>query len=232
MIGTEPLVAGLAFGERVHELGDVTARLPHFAGQDHARIQADDVLALLDHRLPPLALDVVLHLHAERPVVPGSPEPAVDLAGREDETAPLAQADDRVHAVIACHDRLHPAGGRRVAGVGQARWVRSPKARPAGRPSTQATDPRDGPSLAGRPGRNTRVAAPGSDSPVTGPRRDPGPHHNPGPHRDPGPTATRASPRRRGLTTTPGLTATRALPRPRAVTGTWDRGSGRRRCSG
>ena len=104
VVGTEPLVAGLAFGQRVHELGDVAAGLPDLAGEDHAGVEPDDVVAALDHRLPPLPLDVVLHLHAERAVVPGRAQPAVDLTGRVDETAPPAEADDRVDAVgTACH---------------------------------------------------------------------------------------------------------------------------------
>src|SRR6266702_4024835 len=53
---------------------------------------------------------------AERAVVPGSPQAAVDLAGRVDEPPSLAQADDGVEAVTAqCHGAgLHPAGGRRA----------------------------------------------------------------------------------------------------------------------
>src|SRR5215468_10502187 len=104
MVGPEPLVAGLALGERVHELGHVAAGLPDLPGQDDAGVEPDDVVALLDHRLPPLPLDVVLHLHAERAVVPGRTQPAVDLTGRVDETTPPAEADDRVDAVgTACH---------------------------------------------------------------------------------------------------------------------------------
>ena len=57
-------------------------------------IEPDDVVALLDHRPPPGALDVVLELDAERPVVPDGVDAAVDLARREDEAAPLRQRDD------------------------------------------------------------------------------------------------------------------------------------------
>ena len=53
-------------------------------------------LALLDHRLPPGPLDVVLQLDAERPVVPDGVDPAVDLGAGEDEAAPLREADDRL----------------------------------------------------------------------------------------------------------------------------------------
>ena len=104
MVGPVSLMAERALGERVHELGDVTAGLPDLPGQDHRGVQADDVVALGDHRAPPLALDVVLQLDAERAIIPGSPQAAVDLAGRVDEPPSLAQADDGVETVTAqCH---------------------------------------------------------------------------------------------------------------------------------
>src|ERR1019366_1137548 len=76
-------------------------------------------------------------------------------------------------------------GGLRASG--RPAWVRSPKARPAGRPSRQATDPRDGPSLAGQWAPNTRVR--GTRQSLTGYRPLPGPRgltRTAGPHADPG----------------------------------------------
>src|ERR1022692_1642413 len=108
VVRAEPLVAGLAFGQRIDELGDVTAGLPHLRSQDHAGIQPDDVVPLGYHRAPPLALDVVLDLDAERTVIPGSPQPAVDLAGRVDNSPPLAQADDGFQAVTATSHQVAP----------------------------------------------------------------------------------------------------------------------------
>src|SRR5579875_1241884 len=114
VVGAEPVVAGRALGQRVRELGDVPARLPDLPGENHAGVEAHDVVALGHHRAPPQALDVVLQLHAERPVVPGGPQAAVDLAGRVDEPPPLAEADDGVEAITASwHHNLHPAGRRR-----------------------------------------------------------------------------------------------------------------------
>src|SRR5262249_11013458 len=118
--GREPPVADLALGQRVHELRDVAAGLPDLPREDDAGIQADDVVALLDHRLPPLPLDVVLHLDAERAVIPGSAQPSVDLAGGVDQAAALAEADDRIEEVgAACHGRT-PSGWR-SAGVCEPR---------------------------------------------------------------------------------------------------------------
>ena len=59
-------------------------------------VQADDVVARADHVLPPLALDVLLELDAQRPVVPGGAGAAVDLPAGEDEAAPLGEVDDAI----------------------------------------------------------------------------------------------------------------------------------------
>src|SRR5699024_7479415 len=89
-----PAVARLALHQRVDERLDVAGRRPDLARQDHRRVQADDVLAAGDHRTPPLALDVLLQLDAERTVVPGRLRAAVDLPAGVDEPPPLAEIDD------------------------------------------------------------------------------------------------------------------------------------------
>src|SRR5262249_50167269 len=86
----------LAVDQRVGEAGDVARRLPDPRVHDDRGVDADDVVALLDHGPPPGVLDVPLQLDPERPVVPEAAEAPVDLARREDEPAPLAQVDDRV----------------------------------------------------------------------------------------------------------------------------------------
>src|SRR5262249_1482949 len=99
MVGPEPLVAGPALGQWVHQLVDVAGRDPDLAGQDDGRVEAADGVALLDHGLPPLTAPVVLQPHAERAVVPGRPRAAVDLTGRVHEAAALGEADEGVDAV-------------------------------------------------------------------------------------------------------------------------------------
>ena len=96
VVGAEPLVAGLALGQRVGERVDVAAGLPRLARQDDRGVEADHVVAQLHHRLPPLALDVLLELDAERAVVPGGAGAAVDLAARVDEAPALGEGDDVV----------------------------------------------------------------------------------------------------------------------------------------
>ena len=97
----------LALHQRVAERRDVARRDPDLRMHQDAGVQANDVVALLDHGAPPGALDVVLELDAERPVVPHGVDAAVDLAAREDEAATLGERHDRVEI---------GDGGRRIRG--------------------------------------------------------------------------------------------------------------------
>src|SRR5262249_2069940 len=96
--------------------------------------EPDDVVALLHHGLPPVALDVVLDLHAERAVVPGSAQAAVDLAGREDDPPPLGQADQRLHAVVTARHHISPSGWRPADQRWAGRLIRGPAAPAPGYP--------------------------------------------------------------------------------------------------
>ena len=96
VVGAETLVAGQALDERVTEGRDMTRRDPGLQRQDDRGVQADDVVTLGDHRLPPLPLDVLLELDAERAVVPGGLGAAVDLTAGVDETSALGEGDDVV----------------------------------------------------------------------------------------------------------------------------------------
>jgi hypothetical protein len=96
LVGPVALVAVQALDERIGEHIEVPGRPPHLGREDHGRVDPHNVVAGLHHRLPPLAADVLLQFDAERTVVPRRSRAAVDLAGREDETASLAQVDDGV----------------------------------------------------------------------------------------------------------------------------------------
>ena len=65
-------------------------------------IESDHVVAFAHHHAPPVILEVALQLDAERTVIPDAIEPAVDLAGLENEAAPFAQADDLLHPLWIC----------------------------------------------------------------------------------------------------------------------------------
>src|SRR5207247_654556 len=92
----EPVAAmtGSTLDERIAERSDVTGRHPDLGMHEDPRFEPDDVLALLDHRPPPGALDVVLQLDPEGTVIPDGIDPAIDLARWEDEAAPLRQGYD------------------------------------------------------------------------------------------------------------------------------------------
>src|SRR3546814_15218764 len=85
-----------SLGQRVVEGVDVTAGDPGLAGQDDAGVEADDILATLHHRLPPLALDVLFQLDTERAVVHGGSRATVDIADRVDEAPALGEGNDVV----------------------------------------------------------------------------------------------------------------------------------------
>ena len=94
---------------------------PDLRRHEDPGIEAHDVVAQLDHRPPPGPLDVVLELDAERSVIPHRVDPAVDLAAREDETAPLRQRDDGLQV---CDGRRDVLGvDARAIGHGQLRWA-------------------------------------------------------------------------------------------------------------
>ena len=88
------LALAQALHQRVGEALEVAGGLPGPRVHEDRGVERDHVVALLDHRAPPLGLDVVLQQHAVVAVVVGRAEPAVDLGGLEDEAAPLAERDD------------------------------------------------------------------------------------------------------------------------------------------
>ena len=140
-------MAGLALDQRVAERRDVTGGLPDRRRQDHRGVEADDVVAAGDHRLPPLPLDVLLELDTERAVVPGRPRTAVDLRRREHETSALGQTD---HSVVA-----RPGGPQARAGPRSPGSVAARRARRYWRPGGRAP---------GRRGFGGRRPTPGARS--------------------------------------------------------------------
>src|SRR5207344_1839335 len=99
MILAEPLVAVQAFDQRVVEARHMATRLPEARGHDDRGLQADDVVAELDHRAPPGVADVATELHPQRTVVPGRAQAPVDLAGLEGDPPSLGEGRDGLHQV-------------------------------------------------------------------------------------------------------------------------------------
>ena len=98
VLAPAPLALAEALDERVAEAAEVTRRLPDPGVLDDRRVDRDDVVAIGEHRPPPLVLDVVLEQDAVVAVVVGRADAAVDLRRREDEAAALAERDDLVEA--------------------------------------------------------------------------------------------------------------------------------------
>jgi len=90
VVGAEATLAGAALHQRVAEAGEVARRLPCARVLDDRRVERHDVVALLDHRLPPRADHVVLQQDAVMAVVIRVGDPAVDLGSGEDQATPLA----------------------------------------------------------------------------------------------------------------------------------------------
>ena len=88
-------MAVAALDERVVEVRDVSGRAPDIPVHQDGGVQADHVWAAPYERLPPMALDVVLELDTEGPVVPRAAEPPIYLAALEEESPPLAQRHER-----------------------------------------------------------------------------------------------------------------------------------------
>ncbi len=105
LIGAEARLAGLAVHQRIVESAHMAGGHPHFAVHQDGTVQACVIRALLHKLLPPCLLDVVLEFHAQRAVVPGVGQAAVDLRTRKDVSAVLAQRHQLVHGQF-CHLNL------------------------------------------------------------------------------------------------------------------------------
>ena len=146
------LVARLALDQRVDEGVEVAGGLPDVRGEDHRGVEADDVVAGLHHRPPPLPADVLLQLHAKRAVVPGGATAAIDLRRREDDAPALAEADEVVDSTCvagrggvghACAPSGWRSAGRRKPSRDHASVTRGPAyGRRAGRRVSPARTPR------------------------------------------------------------------------------------------
>ena len=100
-------VAGAAFpavDQRVGEACEVARRLPHGRRRQDRGVEPDDVVAHLHHRPPPPVLDIAQQQHADRPVVVGRAEAAVDLGRLEHEATPLGEVDDLVEQRLVVGD--------------------------------------------------------------------------------------------------------------------------------
>ena len=91
VVGSVAALARAALDEHVVEGATCARGLPHSRVHDDGRVEADHVLAHVDHAAPPLLFYVPLHLDAKRPVVVGGADAAVDLRALVHEAPALAE---------------------------------------------------------------------------------------------------------------------------------------------
>lgn len=120
VVGTKALVAAQTFGQRIGEDADMTRSHPNLFGQDHRGVKTNGVIAAGDHISPPLLLDVLFQLDAQRSVIPGRAGTAIDLTGRKTKprrfarltTESIADADNVTFSFSAGATRPSEAGHR------------------------------------------------------------------------------------------------------------------------
>ena len=105
LVGAEALLALLAVHQRIAEAAQMAGGHPGLGVHQNGAVLSHIVGVLLHELLPPCLLDIVLQLHAQRAVVPGVGQTAVNLAAGEDEAAVFTQGDDFFHGFFGVfHD--------------------------------------------------------------------------------------------------------------------------------
>ena len=105
-VGTVALFRILVVDQRVVERRDVSRSLPGLGVHENRGVDADDILVQFDHRIPPIAFDVVLQLHAVLTVIVHGTESVVYLARGEYETVFLAMGDQLFEKFFLSHRNL------------------------------------------------------------------------------------------------------------------------------
>ena len=104
LVRTEALLALLAVHQGIGEAAHMAGGHPNLGVHQNGRVQTHVVGILLDEFFPPGPFDIVFQLHAQRTVVPGVGQAAVDLAAGKDKAPALAQGNDLIHRFIC---RIH-----------------------------------------------------------------------------------------------------------------------------
>ena len=100
LVGAMTAFAVPAIHQRVGESAHMAGSHPHLPVHQDGAVQPDIGGAFLNEFLPPCALDVVFQLHAQRAVIPGVGETAVDIRAGIDEAAALTERDDFLHGFV------------------------------------------------------------------------------------------------------------------------------------
>jgi len=100
LVGAEAFLALAAVHQGIGEAAEMAGGHPGLGVHQYGGVKADVILIFLHEFLPPGFFDVIFQLGAQRAVVPGVGEAAVDLAAGEDEAAVFAQGHDPVHGFL------------------------------------------------------------------------------------------------------------------------------------
>ena len=102
-VGAVALLRIAVVDQRIVEGRHVARSLPRLGVHEDGGIESHDILVQLDHRVPPVALDVVFQLHAVLSVVIDGGQTVVDLARREHESVLLAMGDQFLEKFFLRH---------------------------------------------------------------------------------------------------------------------------------
>ena len=105
-VGAVTFLRILVVDQRIVEGRNVSRSLPCAGVHEDRGVDTHDVFVELDHRIPPVALDVVLQLDAVLTVVVDGAQTVVDLARREDEAVLLAVGHEFLEKFVLCHSRM------------------------------------------------------------------------------------------------------------------------------
>ena len=97
MIGAVAAMIDHIFAQRIDEGIDMPARLPNFLVHQNRRIDAVDIVALINKPAPPQIHDITLQLHTQRAVIPRTAQTTIHIRTLINKAAALAQANNCFH---------------------------------------------------------------------------------------------------------------------------------------
>src|SRR5258708_2660804 len=106
MVDAISLLTVFIIDHRITEPIDMATGFPGGRVHKNGGIDPYDILVQLRHALPPMILNIFLHLAAILTVIIYSAQPVIDLAGRENKPIFFTMRNDRLEStVIVCHSQ-------------------------------------------------------------------------------------------------------------------------------
>ena len=108
LVGPEPLLTVLTVHQRVRKTANIDRCHPSLGVHEDRRVQAYIIGTFLNEFLPPCTLYIVLELHAQRAVIPGICQSAVDLGARVYKSPAFAEGNDLIHSFFGIFHVYQP----------------------------------------------------------------------------------------------------------------------------